>query len=1769
MSDIITQVIRQNPGNPVSLIQPTEGKILNIAQSLMMFLVNNVDEVKIRKAQEHQGKDIVLPQQGISLDQVINLETGRKKSGQGDVVMTTDYFIEHISDLPPPNAEDQRRVLSDINLQREPGAYTAEIAQNSRDATKRKAGELVVDFYIDKETQEYVEEASDNGTGALREIALLIPKSTKAGGQQVDLTGFFGTGKFTIFEGIDRLEIITNNSTQAFQFTLAITRNEAGKVTAVRLTGVRRFDPAGVAQGVTVRRIKSSGNNIPELDQMLSRRAWKTFCGMAVDAHFKIYLVDAEGNKQLLNVEKEHLAEVAFVVERRGEPGKRDYGSLRVYSTKDMPLQIVDAAGLRVSEIKDEYLALVPAALRRHLEKLGIIIQIPLPLIRNRSSFEHENELLPAIQRYVAIAFYRAIAYKTLTQTSPQFVFEGFPVDWETNDSYWNAILPETDRTAVNIAAKINDERSDQVSNEELNILLTQPGMLDKEKRFVRVILLTETNVPGAKEKQSLYSRRMAIQREIDRERAEMQARLLKDSGYKSSSDLTIDSVPYHNEKVEKARNVAIGHEQMRHVERFVVNADEYTQAEKQLVETAHSVAKLFGLEQVVLLNNEVAFAGMFRAYQGKKTMFLARSVAYYSAAEMIDTIIHELAHYLEELMRSDDARIFRDGFFAHQTNFTHDSVGTFAEAMKYVASVYWANQIARITDVAPRKKSSTSRDSGLGAAATSFNGQGMQRVRKLMDILRNSPDSGLGRDSTDSAVFEYAIKFITGQCAGLGIRDVVVRMDSGRLDESQRKKANGSRILSINETRLLEAIAAAKGSNPGLARKLTIVYGIIRHVVENRHGKAEAFNFVGIDAIWNIVGFSRQLGNERIFEHELREVAFRKQGLNAQEAHERVEAGDNPFEHAGKLEVSSAEGGYSPEVQRFITALDWANKHNGALSVCVHMFIRDFQANLELRNELEAALKTNQDLEGVYKTVKWRVQDSEIGASAQGAIGPQAARIEKFKRIIDSADLRLQGKITLLVLHPDMDFSDWDALYRAGSAYKGFILNNREAILDAMMEDMESRKFQAFLHKTHSVLWGYDGHTMTKKDLLKRWLLIKLLAQSDPMLDPREQIRTLITDSDILRSDVIEALIELGSNDLCRRPSFAASSKPQQIIASLSETTLCDLQSSIGYLIARAVRNRPQDLEYTATRIYETFIKGSNHLENVANARRQKARWDDFISGLITQISLNSPGLIRLIVVLDKDKSPEQSLREYFKNSNGQYSSELNHQIEEASLEAEKEATIELGDYDGQPLSLDKYGDVYYARQGESVIGRVEVFATQNGIRFLCEARNQHLPAYLKIQAYFISQLESGKFFETLEPATAVDAMGFFHRKTEGIFKAIEIRREGSDQWFGANSSKEVFVFINKARALRERGIYLRAQKIKSDDGDRGQDSDGPLDLQREEETDTPFVEVYENQSRMLRGDDPQAMQGTLLVCLAVLAYNTRTGERFMAHFLPYGRVEGRGDVEENKNAQFAQLLNDLPGGADWRVAVVSSQKMEEAAVWITAGQLREYLLRNKNINQGNIFVREVGTRTPVVIDANGNVRAVNNSSLTDAGMIEIKLAEISSASTDRNAPEKTGGIDLRSLPMVTQPVPSLGTVPLINPGIPLAGTVPANDKEWQQIENMLLGGLTPSTERIKEYLLACCARNNFRNDFTKVLTCIADILRLEEERLVYTEGSLKELIVLLEQDKPIEDFKLSLAKIQVEEVAPKTIDDLEAFDPAGLSAVSPAENKVERLFK
>ena len=78
---------------------------------------------------------------------------------------------------------------------------------------------------------------------------------------------------------------------------------------------------------------------------------------------------------------------------------------------------------------------------------------------------------------------------------------------------------------------------------------------------------------------------------------------------------------------------------------------------------------------------------------------------------------------------------------------------------------------------------------------------------------------------------------------------------------------------------------------------------------------------------------------------------------------------------------------------------------------------------------------------------------------------------------------------------------------------------------------------------------------------------------------------------------------------------------------------------------------------------------------------------------------------------------------------------------------------------------------------------------------------------------------------------------------------------------------------------------------------------------------------------------------------------------------------------------------------------------------------------------------------------------------------------------------------------------------------------------RELGDIQRMVNAGISPSGERIKEYVQASSVQGNL--DIDKVISCISDILRLEEERCCATESQLRDILVVLESARSSQELK------------------------------------------
>jgi len=123
-------------------------------------------------------------------------------------------------------------------------------------------------------------------------------------------------------------------------------------------------------------------------------------------------------------------------------------------------------------------------------------------------------------------------------------------------------------------------------------------------------------------------------------------------------------------------------------------------------------------------------------------------------------------------------------------------------------------------------------------------------------------------------------------------------------------------------------------------------------------------------------------------------------------------------------------------------------------------------------------------------------------------------------------------------------------------------------------------------------------------------------------------------------------------------------------------------------------------------------------------------------------------------------------------------------------------------------------------------------------------------------------------------------------------------------------------------------------------------------------------------------------------------------------------------------------------------------------------------------------------------------------------------------------NSGRRFGGIDFRNLPIVTQAIGNL-SVNIDNYAIQNRLNCVNLNTEWREIENLVNSEIIPSSERIKEYIQASCYKGSVEKDIDKVISCISDIFRIEEEHCSPTEPVLRDILVVLDSANSAQQLK------------------------------------------
>ncbi len=129
-----------------------------------------------------------------------------------------------------------------------------------------------------------------------------------------------------------------------------------------------------------------------------------------------------------------------------------------------------------------------------------------------------------------------------------------------------------------------------------------------------------------------------------------------------------------------------------------------------------------------------------------------------------------------------------------------------------------------------------------------------------------------------------------------------------------------------------------------------------------------------------------------------------------------------------------------------------------------------------------------------------------------------------------------------------------------------------------------------------------------------------------------------------------------------------------------------------------------------------------------------------------------------------------------------------------------------------------------------------------------------------------------------------------------------------------------------------------------------------------------------------------------------------------------------------------------------------------------------------------------------------------------------------------------EVGGIDFRSLPISAQSPTGLLTTQQPIQLIPAAKL----GAYWQDIQKTLQENTVPSSDRILSYIQSCCDKEDAAQEIEKVVICITEILRLEEDQVIYTDPALKQILAILESRVSPVEIRAALSQVNAASFIP-----------------------------
>ena len=284
---------------------------------------------------------------------------------------------------------------------------------------------------------------------------------------------------------------------------------------------------------------------------------------------------------------------------------------------------------------------------------------------------------------------------------------------------------------------------------------------------------------------------------------------------------------------------------------------------------------------------------------------------------------------------------------------------------------------------------------------------------------------------------------------------------------------------------------------------------------------------------------------------------------------------------------------------------------------------------------------------------------------------------------------------------------------------------------------------------------------------------------------------------------------------------------------------------------------------------------------------------------------------------------------------------------------------------------------------------------------------------------------------------------------------------------------------------------------------------------------TNAPYSDIV-NQREAVVAKDGLLVTTGLGPCIGVALWNPDTKAGALIHF-------DRATDAEN----LPEIINKIGGNkGSLRVSFI----LGIGPSFRTLHRIKMELIRQLGLEEDAVILRYKAKVGNVAFDLrtgelkNYSGRVSYNVPPPSLSRFIIRDAEVSSSPVADQV-KTTGGIDFRFLPIVTQSMDSLKASIRT---MPQASLERINlTQELSDIERLVNSGITPSAERIKDYLAASCFKGNLDSDMDKIVSCISDILRMQEETCCATDPTLKDILVVLGSGRSGAELKVAFSGV------------------------------------